>query len=156
MARIVVEIPGERIYDVVVSAGQIDRLGAEMRAFDSNQKALIITDTEVATRYLDLAKASLKQVGYQVSVITVPAGESAKSVECASEIWHAMVECGLNRDSVVVALGRRCCGRSGPALPVLRSCAAFALFRFPPPCFPWLILRWAGKRLSTLSRGKTW
>ena len=105
MARIVVEIPGERTYDVVVSAGQIDRLGAEMRAFDSNQKALIITDTEVATRYLDPAKTSLKQVGYQVSVITVPAGESAKSVECASEIWHAMVECGLNRDSVVVALG---------------------------------------------------
>lgn len=105
MARIVVEIPGERAYDVVVSAGQIDRLGAEMRAFDTNQKALIITDTEVAERYLDPAKASLKQVGYQVSVITVPAGESAKSVECASEIWHAMVECGLNRDSVVVALG---------------------------------------------------
>lgn len=112
MARIVVEIPGERAYDVVVSAGQIDRLGAEMRAFDTNQKALIITDTEVAVRYLDPAKASLKQVGYQVSVITVPAGESAKSVECASEIWHAMVECGLNRDSVVVALWRRC-GRFG-------------------------------------------
>lgn len=74
MARIVVEIPGERAYDVVVSAGQIDRLGAEMRAFDTNQKALIITDTEVAERYLDPAKASLKQVGYQVSVITVPAG----------------------------------------------------------------------------------
>ena len=105
MARIVVEIPGERAYDVVVSVGQIDRLGAEMRAFDTNQKALIITDAEVAERYLDPAKASLKQVGYQVSVITVPAGESAKSVECASEIWHAMVECGLNRDSVVVALG---------------------------------------------------
>ncbi len=59
----------------------------------------------MAERYLDPAKASLKQVGYQVSVITVPAGMSAKSVECASEIWHAMVECGLNRDSVVVALG---------------------------------------------------
>ena len=57
MARIVVEIPGERAYDVVVSAGQIDRLGAEMRAFDANQKALIITDTEVAERYLDPAKA---------------------------------------------------------------------------------------------------
>ena len=55
MARIVVEIPGERAYDVVVSAGQIDRLGAEMRAFDTNQKALIITDTEVAERYLDPA-----------------------------------------------------------------------------------------------------
>ena len=50
MARIVVQIPGERAYDVVVSAGQIDRLGAEMRAFDTNQKALIITDTEVAVR----------------------------------------------------------------------------------------------------------
>ena len=105
MARIVVDIPGEKPYDVVVSAGELERLGAEMRAFDANPKALVVTDTEVAPRYLPQAKSSLEQAGYQVSVITVPAGESAKSVECASEIWHAMVECGLNRDSLVVALG---------------------------------------------------
>ena len=30
MARIVVEIPGERAYDVLVSAGQIDRFVAEI------------------------------------------------------------------------------------------------------------------------------
>lgn len=105
MARIVVDIPGERAYDVVVSAGELGALGAEMRAFDSNPKALVITDTEVSPRYLAPAKASLEQAGYRVSVITVPAGETAKSVACASEIWHAMAECGLSRDSVVVALG---------------------------------------------------
>lgn len=105
MARIVVDIPGERAYDVVVSAGELEKLGSEMRSFDSNPKALVVTDTEVAPRYLEVAKGSLEQAGYHVSVITVPAGENAKSVECASEIWHAMVECGLNRDSVVVALG---------------------------------------------------
>lgn len=156
MARIVVEIPGERIYDVVVSAGQIDRLGAEMRAFDSNQKALIITDTEVATRYLDLAKASLKQVGYQVSVITVPAGESAKSVECAFGDLACHGRMRLEPRFRGGCIWAAVLWAIWAALPVLRSCAAFALFRFPPPCFPWLILRWAGKRLSTLSRGKTW
>lgn len=105
MARIVVDIPGERAYDVLVSGGALNSLGIELRKLDANPKALVITDSEVAARYLPAAKASLEAQGYQVSVITVPAGEGAKSVACASEIWSAMVDCGLSRDSLVVALG---------------------------------------------------
>lgn len=105
MSRIIVDIPTEKAYYVVVAPGALSGLGAELRKVDQNPKALIITDSEVASRYLDSAKASLEGVGYQVSVITVPSGESAKSVECAAEIWNAMVECKLSRDSLVVALG---------------------------------------------------
>lgn len=106
MTRIIVDIPGEKPYDVQVATGLLAGLGAEVRKLDpSNPKALIITDGEVAERYLPTAKASLEDAGYTTSVITVPSGEEAKSVACASEIWHAMVDCGLNRDSIVVALG---------------------------------------------------
>lgn len=106
MTRIIVDIPGERVYDVSVASGALTRLGTELRRLDPiNPKALIITDTVVAPLLLDAVKQTLEQVSYQVSVITVPAGEEAKSIACASEIWHAMVDCKLNRDSVVIALG---------------------------------------------------
>ncbi len=106
MTRLIVDIPGERAYDVAVASGNLNRLGTELRRLDAtNPKALIITDTVVAPLLLDRVRSALEQVSYQVSVITVPAGEEAKSVSCASEIWHAMVDCKLNRDSLVVALG---------------------------------------------------
>lgn len=106
MTRIIVDIPGERPYDVSVASGLIDTLGIEIRRLDAtNPKALIITDSVVGPLLLERVKAALEAVSYQVSVITVPAGEEAKSVACASEIWHAMVDCKLNRDSLVCALG---------------------------------------------------
>lgn len=105
MTRIVVDIPGEAPYDVLVAPGCLGSLGAELRKLDSNPRALVVTDSEVASRYLQKVKASLEAQGYLVSVITVPSGETAKSVDCAAEIWSAMAQCGLSRDSLVVALG---------------------------------------------------
>ena len=105
MTRIVVDIPGEAPYDVLVASGCLESLGAQLRKLDSNPRALVVTDSEVASLYLQEVKDSLEAQGYLVSVITVPSGETAKSVDCASEIWSAMAQCGLSRDSLVVALG---------------------------------------------------
>ncbi|WP_251198532.1 3-dehydroquinate synthase [Anaerotardibacter muris] len=105
MAKVVVDIAGKRPYDVRVAPGILQNLGEALRRLDRNPKALIITDLEVAKHYLNATKASLEDAGYHCSVITVPSGEEAKSVECAAEIWNAMADCKLNRDSLVVALG---------------------------------------------------
>ena len=105
MAKVVVDIAGKRPYDVRVAPGILADLGSTLRELDSNPQALIITDLEVAKHYLTPAKESLEAAGYHCSVITVPAGEEAKSIECAAEIWNAMADCKLNRDSLVVALG---------------------------------------------------
>ena len=105
MTRITVTIPGERAYDVQISTGALDGLGAAVRSFDDNPCALVITDTEVGPRYLGRVKASLQHAGYRVPVVTVPSGETAKSLECAGEVWHAMADCDIDRSSLVVALG---------------------------------------------------
>ncbi len=47
----------------------------------------------------------LEKTGFQVSVVTVSFGEEAKSVQCAAEVWRAMADCKLSRDSYVLALG---------------------------------------------------
>lgn len=106
MSRIEVAIPGEKSYDVVIGQGVLSSLGSELRNLGlSTHHALIVTDTEVSRRYLPQAKYSLEQASFQVDVITTPSGEEAKSIACISEVWQAMADCGLSRDSVVIALG---------------------------------------------------
>ncbi len=105
MTKVNVAIPSQANYDVFIESDLLSYVGEELRRIDANPRALIITDSVVANLFVPSVKESLEQVDYQVSVITVPAGEQAKSLDCAGEIWHAMVECKLNRDSLVVALG---------------------------------------------------
>ncbi len=106
--KIVVNIPGEAPYDVRIGAAVLEGLGPSLKklpAVATAPRLLVITDTNVGPLYLDAAKASLKAVGFAVSDITVPAGEEAKSLAVAGEVWNAMAALGLTRDCVVVALG---------------------------------------------------
>lgn len=106
MSRLEVSIPGEQSYDVLIGQGVLSSLGSELRNLGlSTNHVLIITDSEVSGRYLPQAKYSLEQASFQVDVITIPSGEEAKSLACISEVWQAMADCGLTRDSVVIALG---------------------------------------------------
>lgn len=105
MARIIVDIPGVAPYDVRVLPGALNRLGQDLQAFVPISKIVVITDTEVAPRYLDAVKKSLADASFSVTAITVPSGERAKSIDCAAEIWNALADQKLNRNSVVVALG---------------------------------------------------
>lgn len=106
--KIVVTIPGEDAYDVRVGAGTLSTWGERLReveALASINRALIITDSQVAPLYLDQAKASLENAGFKVDDIVVAAGEETKSLEVVGEIWEAMAQRSLGRDCVVAGLG---------------------------------------------------
>ena len=105
MSSVVVSIPEQKPYEVKVEQGILSSIGTVLRNLDNNRRALIVTDTEVGKRYAYQVKSALMKSDYTVSVITIPSGESAKSIECAHEVWQAMVQCHLSRDSIVLALG---------------------------------------------------
>ncbi len=105
MAKVAVAIPGEKSYEVLIESDLLAYVGESLRCSDSNPRVLIITDNVVSDLYLAAVKTSLEKEHYLVSVITVPSGEQSKSLACAGEIWHAMVDCKLNRESLVIALG---------------------------------------------------
>lgn len=64
---------------------------------------LIITDQHVAKLYLDDIKKSLK--GYRLYEYIVPAGEKSKSLKQYEAIQTAAIENGLDRNSLLIALG---------------------------------------------------
>ena len=106
--KVVVSLPGEEDYAVRIGPGVMDALGRDVRKisrFSQARDALVITDSNVGMLYLAKAKESLSQAGFKVADLTVPAGEASKSPEVASEIWQAMAQLALGRDSLVVALG---------------------------------------------------
>ncbi len=105
MDRIELSIPGETPYEVVLGQGILPFLAEELLDLCPSSSLMVITDTEVAKRYLPTLKNALDKAGFQVSVVKVPSGEEAKSVTCAAEVWRAMADCKLSRDSVVLALG---------------------------------------------------
>ena len=106
--KVVVSLPGEQDYAVRIGPGVIGALGRNLRElerFAKTRDVLVITDSNVAPLYLALVKDSLVQAGFKVNDVTVPAGESSKSIEVAAEIWSAMAQLALGRDCLVVALG---------------------------------------------------
>lgn len=104
--RIEVAVPGTAAYDVVIGQQLLRDLGLLVRqATPEASHYIVITDESVAGLYLSDAKASLKSAGVPVTDIVVPAGEDAKSIECAGEIWNALGDMAITRDACIVALG---------------------------------------------------
>lgn len=69
------------------------------------RSAAIVTDSTVGPLYAGTVQASLESAGIRTVVITVPAGEASKSMEQVTEVCRDMLRAGLDRKSVLVALG---------------------------------------------------
>ena len=96
---------GVRSYDIVVGAGLLSRLGQAVSGRFGSPKIFIVTDAAVAEFWLEPARASLSAAGYTCETIIMPAGESTKSFACLQQLLEAMLAAGVERDTVVVALG---------------------------------------------------
>lgn len=92
-------------YDVEVGCGLLDGCGAAIAGVLPARRCALVTDSNVAPLYAARVADSLKRAGFGSSTIIVPSGEASKSMRQASEICEAMVEAGLDRAAMLVALG---------------------------------------------------
>ena len=84
MAIVEVNLPG-RAYSIHIGAGTIARLGSSLRDRSAARLATIITDSNVGPLYAQGLADSLGAAGFDVATLTVPAGESSKSLRHADE-----------------------------------------------------------------------
>ncbi len=103
--RIVKVSLGNRSYVIKIGAGLLARLGKECAQLGLGQRCAIITDNNVAPYYGRAAHQSLAQAGFDPVLMTVPAGETAKSLETVQTCYDQFVLQRLERKSFVVALG---------------------------------------------------
>lgn len=98
----------EGAYPVIVSDGGIDRLGEWLaRALAGRRvtRVAIVSDRNVAGLYAARVQAAVTAAGLEAGVHVVPPGEGSKSFAELSRLIDALVADGLDRRSVVIALG---------------------------------------------------
>jgi shikimate kinase/3-dehydroquinate synthase len=95
-------------YPVIVHEGALDGLGAWLAQVLSGRRltrAAVVSDSNVAPLYAERVGHALAAAGLASSVHVVPAGERAKSFGELARLIDGLVEAGLDRRSLVVALG---------------------------------------------------
>ncbi len=147
-----VNIP-EREYDIKIENGCLNQVGKLIGEVKPPCKAAVVTDSNVAPLYLERVITSLTGCGYDAVSITVPAGETSKSVEMLSLLYGEMLDFGITRTDLIIALG------GGVVGDLTGLCAATLLRGVPFVQIPTTLLAQVdssvgGKVAVNLSRGK--
>lgn len=100
MPKLTIEL-GPRSYSVVIGAGAL----AERDVFDDalSPMGVVVTSEAVAALHLDALRGALG--GRPYPVVTLPDGESAKTLQVVEHIVDVAVNAGVGRDGTVVAFG---------------------------------------------------
>jgi 3-dehydroquinate synthase len=96
---------GERSYPIHIGPGLLDRAGELIRPLMRGNRALVVTDSNVAPLYLERVQKSLAEAGVVTMHTVVPAGEQTKDFKHLEALLDAMLEARAERGIMVVALG---------------------------------------------------
>jgi 3-dehydroquinate synthase len=96
---------GERSYPIQIGTNLLDGIGRECARLKLGRRCAIISDANVAPRFATKAKRALAAAGFEVILITVPAGETAKSLKTVQACYDQLAAHRLERKSFIVALG---------------------------------------------------
>lgn len=100
-------------YKVYVDYGLLTRIGNLLEPFDFTSNLALITDSNVQDLYSQQVAFSLKKAGFNVQMMSVPAGESSKNLDTMEELYDYFAEAGLDRKSPAVVLGGGVIGDMG-------------------------------------------
>jgi len=94
-------------YEIRIGDRLLDHLGDVLASTRSPRGTTIavVTSDSVGRLYLARAEAALRETGYRTWACTVEDGESAKTLKTVSELYERLLDGGLDRHSVVLALG---------------------------------------------------
>jgi 3-dehydroquinate synthase len=88
-------------YRVVIEPGALSHLDALLLPFLDRHRVLVVSDTNVDNLY---GKRVANHLG-DAQVISIPAGEAAKTRETWADVTDQMLAAGYGRDTLVIAVG---------------------------------------------------
>lgn len=95
---------GENSYDICFT-DNFEALTDELEKIDALKKILIVTDSNVRMLYADEVNDILIKAGYDSHIYAFTAGEENKGMDTILGICGACVKHGLDRKSMIIALG---------------------------------------------------
>ncbi len=102
-----IDVPGPAgPYPVLIGRGALDELPTELcAALPSCAAAAVVSEPAVASPIATAVTDALRATGIRVMSLTVPGGETGKTVEAVADLWDALRDAGLSRTDAVVAVG---------------------------------------------------
>jgi 3-dehydroquinate synthase len=94
----------DRAYDVLIGPGLVARAGAMIAQHFPTARCGIVTDETVAKHHLSVLEAGFAQ-GKIAGTVVLPPGEATKSFVEVAALSEKLLEMGLERGDLVVALG---------------------------------------------------
>lgn len=95
----------ERSYDIEIGSGNLVDLGRFLAERAETTHVVLITDENVHRLHAVRAAEALGEREIEVDVVVVPPGEESKSPEVALSLWQGLLDLGVDRRSVVAAVG---------------------------------------------------
>ena len=95
---------GARSYEVRIEAGLLGQAGAQIAPLVGTRPVAIVADANVA-RHLATLQASLAAAGVRSEAAMIPVGEASKSWATLEQVCDQLLDIGVERSDVVVALG---------------------------------------------------
>ena len=117
---------GDRSYTIHVGSGILDRAG-ELLAPLARGVLPIVTDSHVAPLHLETLAASLRASGLDPRAIVLDPGEATKSFQTLDRLIDELLDTGIDRHGLIVALGGGVIGDvTGFAAGILKRGIAYA------------------------------
>lgn len=104
MHNLRVAVPG-REYEIKIENGILERCGELIHELHSGGKVMVVTDSNVEPLYCETVLKSLRGAGFEAASVTVPAGESSKSMDMLNFLYGEMLKFGMTRTDMIAALG---------------------------------------------------
>jgi 3-dehydroquinate synthase len=104
LERVRIAVHG-RDYDVTIAAGLLEKAGANLPELAGAERAFVVTDATVASRYLEPLTRGLAARGLPSVHLGVPEGEEAKTLQTMVALQRQLAMQEAHRDDVLVALG---------------------------------------------------
>jgi len=96
---------GERSYPIRIGSGTLPAAGGAIARSSGSRHAVVVSVRGVARRYGATLQDSLAAAGMRVDRISVPDGDASKNLDQVRRLYDALLRCGADRQSVLVALG---------------------------------------------------
>lgn len=104
MVNITVEL-GDRSYPIHIGEGAMRRLPEVLGEMEAKGAVAIVTDTNVGPLYSGQVAALVEGAGLEPAVCVLDAGEEQKRLSQIEKLCGQFLEAGLDRSSIVVAVG---------------------------------------------------
>lgn len=96
---------GERSYDIIAAPGLLKEAGTYFAPLLKSKRVIIVTDSNVGPIYLEELNKALDKAGICHDAVTLPAGETTKSIVHFEQLLEDILAMGIERSTTLVALG---------------------------------------------------